>query len=114
MNAGIDRSAADLRAARVAAATLYDLGLGIEILKKHQDWTGKKCPELILDPVKWEAFKNKVASELKTIDPPEGDAAPFLILRKPNKPGLPAQSDAPPEDVEHEKMPEEFLLDPNS
>lgn len=108
MNAGIDRAAADLRAARVTAALLYDLGLSADAIKTHQDWTGKKCPELLLAAGKWKAFKDTVISEFNTIDPPQGDAVPALMLRKPE------EQDAPLEDVDHEPIPKEFLSAPNA
>lgn len=44
----------------VVARLLYKFGLGIDKLRKHQDWSGKKCPNLILSENRWESFKDRV------------------------------------------------------
>ena len=48
----------------LAAKLLKDIGYGIARLRKHQDWSGKRCPHDILDRVGWENFKAKVQSYL--------------------------------------------------
>ncbi len=48
MHAGIDQAAADDRLARLAAVLCHDLGLGIDAIRSHKDWTGKACPVLLL------------------------------------------------------------------
>jgi N-acetylmuramoyl-L-alanine amidase CwlA len=58
MHQGIDRAEADLRAARLAAALLFDFGLGIGALRTHKSWTGKLCPTLLLSH--WASFVRKV------------------------------------------------------
>ena len=65
MHQGIDRAAADLRAARLAALLLFDFGLGIAGLRTHQSWTGKNCPQLLIP--RWAAFVQQVEGIRRTI-----------------------------------------------
>lgn len=58
MNQGIDRQAADLRAARLAAVLLFDFGLTASALRTHKSWTGKACPTLLLGH--WSSFVSQV------------------------------------------------------
>lgn len=51
---------AEENAAYVAARLLYMHGLGIDSLRKHQDWANKKCPNVILSENRWENFKGRV------------------------------------------------------
>ncbi len=44
----------------LAARLLHKYNLGINNLKKHQDWSGKKCPNIILSENRWTSFKNRV------------------------------------------------------
>lgn len=44
----------------VSARLLYKYGLSIDKLKKHQDWSGKKCPNVILSENRWNSFKDRV------------------------------------------------------
>ena len=46
--------------AKLAAFVLHETGLGLDRIKKHQDWSGKYCPHRILDNGDWENFKAKV------------------------------------------------------
>lgn len=50
--------------AKVAAIVLYQMGWGIDRIRKHQDWSGKYCPHRILDNGNWEGFKGKVQAYL--------------------------------------------------
>lgn len=47
----------------VVAKLLYDKRWGIEKLKKHQDWTGKNCPRLLIP--KWSEFTRAIDLELQ-------------------------------------------------
>ncbi|MFY7912866.1 MAG: N-acetylmuramoyl-L-alanine amidase family protein [Emticicia sp.] len=72
MNAGINQTAANLRAARLVAALMFDLKISIDNVVPHQKWTGKQCPSLFLDAdkkigVKWQKFKNLILAERNTI-----------------------------------------------
>lgn len=58
---------AEENAVYVAARLLYKYGLGIERLKKHQDWSGKKCPNVILTENRWEGIKSRVEWALNEI-----------------------------------------------
>ncbi len=51
---------AEENAARLAASLLDEFGLPTSALRKHQDWSGKKCPHRILAEGRWEAFKVRV------------------------------------------------------
>ena len=65
MHQGIDRAAADLRAARLVAALLFDLRLNVGSLRTHKSWTGKACPSLLLND--WQNFVKKVAEIRQSI-----------------------------------------------
>lgn len=58
---------AEENAVYVVARLLYANHLSIEKLKKHQDWSGKKCPNVILSENRWELFKERVDTVLKAI-----------------------------------------------
>ncbi len=58
---------AEENAVYVAARLLYKFGLGIERLKKHQDWANKKCPNVILTENRWDGFKGRVEWVLNEI-----------------------------------------------
>lgn len=58
---------AEENAVYVAARLLYQFGLPIERLKKHQDWSGKMCPNRILSNHKWENFRYRVDWVLEEI-----------------------------------------------
>lgn len=47
----------------IVASILIEKGWGVDSIKKHQDWTGKYCPTLIIP--KWNKF---VADVQETID----------------------------------------------
>lgn len=58
---------AEANGAKAAACVLYSLGLGVDRLRKHQDWSGKYCPHKILREGRWEDFKSEVGLYLKDI-----------------------------------------------
>lgn len=64
MHKEINQQAANERAARLAAFLLYSHNLDIDDLRRHFDWTGKKCPTLILTDVLWGQFKDRVSAHL--------------------------------------------------
>ena len=51
----------------VVARLLYMHNLSIEKLKKHQDWSGKTCPNVLLKEGRWNTFKERVNNVLKAI-----------------------------------------------
>ena len=51
---------AEENAVYVVARLLYQYSLGIDRLKKHQDWSGKKCPNVILSEKRWDGFVGRV------------------------------------------------------
>ena len=57
---GNEYAQAEENAVYLAARVLYAHKLGIERLKKHQDWSGKYCPHRILEQGQWENFKSRV------------------------------------------------------
>ena len=74
MNRGIDQAKANLRAARLCAALLFDLApLNKDVNKivPHKHWSGKNCPKLLLNNgekgTKWKQFLALVQRELDTI-----------------------------------------------
>ena len=64
-NKGIDRRAADERAALLAAVMLFSLKLKGADLVPHRHWSGKHCPHLLLDsPGGFDKFRRRVAELL--------------------------------------------------
>lgn len=51
---------AQRNAAELTAKLLKDFGLGIDKVKKHQDYSGKHCPHRTLDDYVWDFFLNLV------------------------------------------------------
>lgn len=47
--------------AKLAAIVLHEAGLGLDAIRKHEDWSGKYCPHRILDNGDWENFKERIA-----------------------------------------------------
>ena len=66
---------AEENAVYVSARLLHKFGLGIDRLKKHQDWSGKKCPNVILREGRWEGFKGRVEWVLNEIKAGRIDSA---------------------------------------
>lgn len=58
---------AEENAVYVAARLLYAYDLSIEQLKKHQDWSGKRCPNVLIKEGRWDEFKERVEVVLKAI-----------------------------------------------
>ena len=58
---------AEENAVYVVARLLYIHNLSIEKLKKHQDWSGKTCPNVLLKEGRWNTFKERVNTVLKAI-----------------------------------------------
>ena len=58
---------AEENAVYVVARLLYIHNLCIEKLKKHQDWSGKTCPNVLLKEGRWNTFKECVNTVLKAI-----------------------------------------------
>ena len=58
---------AEENAVYVVARLLYIHNLSIEKLKKHQDWSGKTCPNILLKEGRWDTFKERVNTVLKAI-----------------------------------------------
>ena len=67
---------AEENAVYVAARLLYTNQLSIEKLKKHQDWSGKRCPNILLKEGRWNTFKERVNTLLKAIS--NGECSPQL------------------------------------
>ncbi|MFJ7982406.1 N-acetylmuramoyl-L-alanine amidase family protein [Lysinibacillus xylanilyticus] len=65
-------------AVQLTAYLLNKHNLTINAVKKHQDWSGKYCPHLILDRGTWKQFLSRVEVALKA-------------LKAPSKPSQPAQ-----------------------
>ncbi|WP_100523398.1 N-acetylmuramoyl-L-alanine amidase [Mycobacteroides abscessus] len=59
---------AEALAIKFIAQLLKDRGWGIDKVKKHQDWSGKKCPHRILSEGRWNSFKEAIESELKYLN----------------------------------------------
>lgn len=91
---------AEENAVYVVARLLYQFGLGIDRLKKHQDWSGKKCPNVILSENRWELFKNRVRWVLDEIKKGNIDASlesgtTGLKTNKPVAPNTPTVDTTP-------------------
>ena len=51
-------------AQKLAAHLLYEYGLDMDTLKKHQDFSGKNCPSRLLNDGRWEEFRQGVQEQL--------------------------------------------------
>lgn len=68
-------ASAEDNGAKAAACLLYAFDLGLDRLKKHQDWSGKYCPYRILKEGRWESFKARVGHYLEVLDTDEIDTS---------------------------------------
>ncbi|MFJ3387475.1 N-acetylmuramoyl-L-alanine amidase family protein [Lysinibacillus sp. NPDC086135] len=58
---------AENNAVELVAYLLMKHGLGIDKVRKHQDWSGKYCPHRILDRGTWKDFLNRVEKALNKL-----------------------------------------------
>jgi DNA/RNA endonuclease G (NUC1) len=65
MHSGIDQEAANKKAAQLVALLCFDLSLPLAAVVTHNSWTGKNCPELLLNS--WESFKEEINSHLQSL-----------------------------------------------
>ena len=54
---------------QLVAYLLKKYGLGVDRVKKHQDWSGKYCPHRILAENRWETFKDRIRVALSGGEP---------------------------------------------
>ena len=89
----IARSTSDLQTylkaedngAKLTAILLNKYGWGVDVLRKHQDFSGKYCPHRMLDLGRWNTFKKNVQkylTEIKFGKPYAHDAKGDDILNK--------------------------------
>ncbi len=62
-----DRAKTLDNAAKEVARLLLELELTTDDMRKHQDWSGKYCPRIILDVDGWEEFKQQVNYYMEVI-----------------------------------------------
>ena len=75
---------AEENAALYTAHVLHQYGWGVDKVKKHQDYSGKYCPHVILANGKWQWFKNRVQAHLNALK--KGSTAPAKpVTKKPAK-----------------------------
>lgn len=70
---------------QLVAYLLKKYGLGVDRVKKHQDWSGKYCPHRILAENRWETFKNRIRVALNGGEPsptPTPDPRPAEAFKK--------------------------------
>ncbi|WP_423748983.1 N-acetylmuramoyl-L-alanine amidase [Caldibacillus debilis] len=56
---------AEQNAIELIAQLLKERGWGIDRVKKHEDWSGKKCPHRILSEGRWNEFLKEIEKLLK-------------------------------------------------
>src|SRR5699024_5655523 len=81
---------AEENAALYTAHVLHQYGWGVDKVKKHQDYSGKYCPHVILANGKWQWFKNRVQAHLKAIKKGSTASKPAskpAVKPKPQKKG---------------------------
>ena len=64
---------------QLVASLLKKYGWGIDRVKKHQDWSGKRCPHRILDEGRWESFKARIQAALNGAPSQIPDQSPKTI-----------------------------------
>ena len=74
---------AEENAALYAAHVLHQYGWGVDRLKKHQDFSGKFCPAVILHNNEWGKFKNRVQAHLNAIKKGSTAASKPVKTNKP-------------------------------
>lgn len=55
------------KGAELCAMLVHSYGLGIEDVVRHYDVTGKNCPAPLIDPIRWQGFKDLVSQALSKI-----------------------------------------------
>lgn len=71
---------AEANAVDYTARLLKQYGWGLDRVKWHRDWSGKKCPHRIIDEGRTTAVRNAIAKrlvELNTPTPPKEDVRMF-------------------------------------
>ena len=63
---------------QLVAYLLKKYGLGVDRVKKHQDWSGKYCPHRILAENRWESFKDRVRRAMGGALSPQ-PSSPFKV-----------------------------------
>ena len=63
---------------QLVAYLLKKYGLGVDRVKKHQDWSGKYCPHRILAENRWESFKDRVRQAMGGTPTPQ-PTSPFKV-----------------------------------
>jgi N-acetylmuramoyl-L-alanine amidase CwlA len=119
MNSGIDQGAANIRSATLAAGLINDLGIDINRVVTHKDWTGKACPTLLLNSgdkgSNWNAFVELIESMQGQLRREHISIADDIELKSIDtlRSNLGEADDDEPDlnEIEHEHMmiPEEFL-----
>lgn len=61
-------AAAEVNAIEYVAHVLKQYGWGIDRVKWHRDWSGKKCPHRIIDEGRLQEVKNKIAAKLAQLN----------------------------------------------
>lgn len=74
---------AEENAALYVAQVLIQYGWGVDKVKKHQDYSGKYCPHVILANGKWQWFKNRVQAHMNAINKSNQSAAKKPVAKKP-------------------------------
>ncbi|ATP95377.1 N-acetylmuramoyl-L-alanine amidase [Bacillus altitudinis] len=59
---------AEALAIKFIAQLLKERGWGVDRVKKHEDWSGKKCPHRVLAEGRWGAVKAAIAKELDALN----------------------------------------------
>ncbi|MGF0002926.1 peptidoglycan recognition protein family protein [Bacillus altitudinis] len=82
---------AEALAIKFIAQLLKERGWGVDRVKKHEDWSGKKCPHRVLSEGRWDAVKAAIAKELAALN---GSKAPAKTgtATKPAKTSAPKPS----------------------
>ena len=64
---------------QLVAYLLKQYGLGVDKIRKHQDWSGKYCPHRILAENRWESFKLRIQSALNGGTPTPQPTSSFKV-----------------------------------
>lgn len=76
--------AAEENTVEYVARFLKQYGWGIDRVKWHRDWSGKKCPHRIIEEGRTQSVKDRIAAKLKELNNPAPPKGEVIRMFKPS------------------------------